>query len=114
VEQAWRSSSTKLARRPSCKAGVANVGNLTVRWIPTSSGVQEEVVLQQCPATNQVTFLEHLQGVKVQADGAGGYVLRDRKNEVVYQLGAPTVRDAAGRIGTATLVIGRNPGGHPT
>jgi hypothetical protein len=69
--------------------------------------VKEDIVLTQRPARDEILFSFHMQRLSPARDGKGGYVLYDSYSHPRFHILAPTVEDANGRSGKATLELTR-------
>jgi len=83
----------------------ARVGDVEVRWTSYADRLKEDVVLAHRPADDQIVFMLHQRGLTFTPDRHGGYLAKDAKGLIRFHVVAPTVKDAAGRSGRATLEL---------
>lgn len=93
------------SRTASGAVAVARVGSVTARWTSYVDRLKEELALAARPAGDQVVFALAQQGLAFGPDGQGGYLARDPAGLVRFRLLAPTLEDARGRPGAATLTL---------
>jgi RHS repeat-associated protein len=87
------------------QTATAQVGTTTVQWITYHDRVKENVILAARPAGDQIGFSVVQTGVGFVSDGRGGYRARDNHGITRFHVLAPTVNDATGRKGKATLSL---------
>jgi hypothetical protein len=81
----------------------ATVGDLNITWTSFDDHLKEDIVVSKQPANNTITFNVQMRGLAFDKDGHDGWVLQDVGGLPRFQLSAPTVKDALGHSGTATL-----------
>ena len=110
VQHAWTRASLRLElpgvashRSTIGNTATAQVGDLSVTWTSFDDHLKEDLVLAKQPASNTISFKVQMHGLAFANDGQGGWVLQDAGGLPRFHLPAPTVKDALGRSGTATL-----------
>ena len=83
----------------------AKVGDATLQWTGFADGLKEDIILDKRPAKDEVRFKVEMQRLAPAKDGKGGYVLYDSYAYPRFHVMAPTVHDANGRSGKATLSL---------
>jgi RHS repeat-associated protein len=102
---AFELSGAASGRTASGAVATAEVGGVAVRWTSYADRLKEDLVLSARPAGDRVIFTLEQRGLALTPDGQGSYVARDARGRKIFEIQAPTVHDATGRAGTATLSI---------
>ena len=82
---------------------VAQVGDVNVTWTSFDDHLKEDIVLAKQPSTNSITFNVQMKGLGFAKDDKGGWLLVDAGGHPHFYLQPPTVKDAAGKSGSAAL-----------
>jgi RHS repeat-associated protein len=112
VQHAWTKASlhfelpgTAQQRSAVGNKATAQVGDVSVTWTSFDDHLKEDLVLSKAPASNTITFNVQMHGLAFAPDGRGGWVLMEASGLPRFQLPAPTVKDALGHEGKATLTL---------
>jgi hypothetical protein len=83
----------------------AQVGDLSVSWTTYDDRLKEDLVLAKPPASNEIKFTVEASRLAFAEDEQGGYVLWDVHSRPRFHVLAPTVQDAQGKTGQASLTL---------
>jgi hypothetical protein len=83
----------------------AEVGPVKAIWTSYTDRVKEQLVLSSRPAGDRLSFAISDRGLTYATDGRGGYLARERDGQLRFHVLAPTVVDATGKAGTASLTL---------
>lgn len=94
------------------RVAAANVATATfadgmvVRWSSFADRLKEDILLPRRPANDRIVFSLSYQGLRLDPDGVGGFVARSSNDGAkLFRMLPPTLEDAQGREGDATLTL---------